>query len=418
MLFSAIFFGALLFFSACRAVSKPSFEVAPSAGPTLDSTGNIASPTSVAQNGAVTFSATVSDVSGVESVYVEVKDSTNAVKARVTLYNDGLHNDGTSTDNIFASSWNVGSNASGSYTLTVQMNDILGNPSSGSGGTLVIGTALSNTNTAPVDTTPPNLSITTPAVDGATITTYSYTVVANASDSESPIGLPGTGKVEFYVDSEASPRDTQYSDSPAGSNNYSSLLLDSLGNGTHTIKVIAYNGLSTPLTATAERTVTISRSTTPPTATITSPANRTVVAGLVDVHVTATDNVTVNTVNLYEVVQGFLGTATLTPAATVNVTITWDATASATTFNSGYFFPYAGKPQEQKHFSLIPKAQAAVLAAEENANCTTTTGNVSQMIYAVAIDNDNTTGTSGNILTFTPVTTTSCLGGTNSGTPL
>src|SRR5262249_29537757 len=126
-----------------------------------------------------------------------------------------------------------------------------------------------------VDTTPPTVSITAPA--NATTVTGSVAVSATASDN---VGVVG---VQFLLDGAnlgaedtATPYTTTWNTTTAS-------------NGTHTLTARARDAAGNPTSASV--TVTVNNpDTTPPTVSITAPANAATVAGTVTVSATAADN--------------------------------------------------------------------------------------------------------------------------------
>ncbi|MFH1207066.1 MAG: Ig-like domain-containing protein [Patescibacteria group bacterium] len=316
--------------------AKPTFEVAPSAGPAVVGHLNL-SATQVAKNGTVTFTARVTDVSGVESVFVELAKPGGAVVARVMMYDYGRNADGAAGDETFGGSWNAGGTAGGVYALTLKMSDRLGNPASQSGGDLTVGdptvgtiptnTNIStinsftnaNTNTAPTDTTAPVISITSPAADGAAISAASYSVTANAADAESAVA-----KVEFYLDTEAAPRDTQFFDQPAGSHNYTWVFnLSGVANGSYTLRAVAHNGAGLTAAATRLVTVNITPAGPPFNVNITAPATGSTFASTdtVQFSVHAEDDLAVTKLELYSMAGGGAFSTAVANGKSINATM-------------------------------------------------------------------------------------------------
>jgi thermitase len=149
--------------------------------------------------------------------------------------------------------------------------------------------SVSATPQAPPDTTAPTVSITSPPT-GATV---SGTIPVNASASDNV----GVTHVDFYIDGSqfASTSTSPYT---------ASLNTTTLTNGTHTLLTKAYDAAGNVGTSTSV-SVTVNNAPPPdtisPTATITSPANGTVITNLSKVNITAsaTDNVGVVTFELY-----------------------------------------------------------------------------------------------------------------------
>src|SRR5262249_33297051 len=140
--------------------------------------------------------------------------------------------------------------------------------------------AVTVNNAPPPDTTPPTVNITAPA-NGATVS-GTVTVSANASDN---VGVVG---VQFFGDGMAlGPEDTS---APFA------ISVDSTGssNGPHTLTAVARDAAGNTTTS-SPVTVTVANGpapdTTPPTVSITAPANGATVSGIVTVTANASDNV-------------------------------------------------------------------------------------------------------------------------------
>jgi hypothetical protein len=135
------------------------------------------------------------------------------------------------------------------------------------------------------DTTPPTTSITAPA-NGATVS-GTVSVTASASDNV------GVTKVEFYLDG------TLKSTSTASPYSWS-FDTTTVANGSHTLQSKAYDAAGN-VGSSATITVTVSNAgdTTPPTTSITAPANGATVSGTVSVTASASDNVGVTKVEFY-----------------------------------------------------------------------------------------------------------------------
>ena len=230
------------------------------------------------------------------TVSVAASASDNVGVSKVEFYVDGALK-GTDTTSPYGYSWDTTAAGNGSHTLTAKAYDAAGNTASASA-TVTVSNA---------DTTPPTVSLTNPA-NGATVA-GTVSVAASASDNV------GVAKVEFYVDGALKGTDTT---SPYG---YS---WDTTGssNGSHTVLAKAYDAAGN--TTSASATVTVSNAdTTPPTVSVTSPADGSTVSGSVTVSAMASDNVGVSRVEFY--VDGTLkGTASSSPYAYV-----WDTTAGA-----------------------------------------------------------------------------------------
>ena len=141
------------------------------------------------------------------------------------------------------------------------------------------------------DTTPPTASITSPSA-GASVT-GTVSVTASATDNV------GVTKVEFYVNGALQATDTAapylYSWNTTG-----------LAAGTYTLMAKAYDAANN-VGQSNSVSVTLATDTTAPTATITTPVNSASVSGSIAVTASATDNVGVTKIELYE--NGVLLTA-------------------------------------------------------------------------------------------------------------
>ncbi len=139
-----------------------------------------------------------------------------------------------------------------------------------------------NSRPAPPDTTPPTVSISAPA-NGATVS-GTVTISANASDN---VGVAG---VQFRVDGAnlgaedtAAPYSVSWNTTAAA-------------NGSHTITAVARDAAgntatSASVTVTVNNTVPPPPDTTPPTVSISAPANGATVSGTVTISANASDNV-------------------------------------------------------------------------------------------------------------------------------
>jgi len=171
------------------------------------------------------------------------------------------------------------------------------------------------------DTTPPSISITSPA-NGATVS-GTVSVTASASDNV------GVTSVEFYVDGALKATDTS---SPYSYSWDTTAVL----NGSHSIYSKAYDaagnsGTSATVNVTVNNTVA---DTTPPTTSVTAPSNGATVSGTVSVTASASDNVGVTSVEFY--VDGALkATDTSSPYS-----YSWDTTAVADGSHSIYSKAY------------------------------------------------------------------------------
>ena len=140
------------------------------------------------------------------------------------------------------------------------------------------------TSTATPDTTLPTVSITAPANSASVSGTVS--VSATASDNV------GVTKVEFYVNGALQVTDT--------STPYLySWDTSTLAAGSYTLTTKAYDAAGN-VGQSGSVTVTVVKDTTPPSVALTSPVNNATVSGPVTISASASDNIGVNRVELYE----------------------------------------------------------------------------------------------------------------------
>jgi hypothetical protein len=161
------------------------------------------------------------------------------------------------------------------------------------------------------DVTPPTTSITAPT-NNATVS-GTTTISANASDNV------GVTKVEFYLDSATligtdttSPYSFSWNTGGAS-------------NGPHTLTTKAYDAANNVGTSAGINvTVNNGTDTTPPTTSITLPANNATVSGTTTVTATASDNVGVAKVEFYLDTTTLIGTMTTSPHS-----IGWNTTTAS-----------------------------------------------------------------------------------------
>ncbi|HEX7140821.1 MAG TPA: Ig-like domain-containing protein [Vicinamibacterales bacterium] len=161
------------------------------------------------------------------------------------------------------------------------------------------------------DTTPPTTSITAPA-NGATVS-GTVNVTATASDNV------GVTKMEIYVDGGLASSNTNATSLAYSWNT------TSVANGSHTLMSKAYDAAGNVGTS-ATVTVTVSNSTdtTPPTTSITAPANGATVSATINVTATASDNVGVTKMEIY--IDGALKTSNTNATS---LTYSWNTTTAA-----------------------------------------------------------------------------------------
>ncbi|MFZ6036396.1 MAG: Ig-like domain-containing protein [Patescibacteria group bacterium] len=252
------------------------------------------------------------------------------------------------------------------------------------------------------DTTVPSIAFVYPNNDNDELNTATFQVVAEATDPES-----GIDRVEFFLDSETAPRDTQYFDSPAGSTFYNWIFdLAGVSNGSHTLTIRAFNGVS--LSATAVRPVIVNRTTTAPfSVAITSPAAGTTFSASTTFSaiVSAQDDISVTEVRVYSSNGGGPIGQVTTSGTSVNIAVPVLAGAIAFAYD-----PYQMIAQESERpwFTFIPVAHAAT-STTTNGNCTTTTNTDPRSIYAMAYDADGNATPSSQLGIIVSTSTTNCV---------
>lgn len=233
----------------------------------------------------VTSPAAGSSLSGTVSLTASASD--NVGVSKVEFYANGTL---LSASNVtpYGYSWNTSLVANGSYTLTAKAYDAAGNVGQSTSVSVTV-------NNPVVDTTPPTVSMTSPA-SSATVS-GTVAVIATATDNVR------VTKVEFYLNGSLV--------STATGSPYSfSWNTASMANGSYTLSAKAYDaasnvGQSTSVSVTVNNPVA---DTTPPTAKITSPTANAVVKANQVIAVSATDNVKVTKVEFY--VNGVLKSTT------------------------------------------------------------------------------------------------------------
>src|SRR5439155_1547648 len=170
-------------------------------------------------------------------------------------------------------SWNATNANTCSHPLTATARDAAGNRTTSAGVTVTV------SNAPPPDTTPPTVSITSPA-GGATV---SGTTAVSASASDN-VGVVG---VQFLLDGAALGAEDTTSPYSVSWNTANT------SNGSHTLTATARDAAGNRTTS-AGVTVTVSNApppdTTPPTVSITSPAGGATVSGTTSVSVGTSDD--------------------------------------------------------------------------------------------------------------------------------
>ena len=211
-------------------------------------------------------------VSATVTVTASASDNVGVVGVQFSI--DGANLGAEDTSAPYSIPWNTASVSNGSHTLAAVARDAAGNRTSSAPVTVTVA------NAPPPDTTPPAVSITSPA-NGVTISA-TVTVTASASDN---VGVVG---VQFQLDGiNGGAEDT----SPPYSISWDTT---TTSNGPHTLTAIARDAAGNRTTS-APITVTVANApppdTTPPTVSITSPSNGQTVSATVTVTASAADNV-------------------------------------------------------------------------------------------------------------------------------
>ena len=217
----------------------------------------------------MTSPANGSTVSGA-SVTVSATASDNVAVAGVQFKLDGNNLGAEDTASPYSISWNTTAVVNGSHTLTAVARDSSNNTT----------TATAITVTVNNDTTPPTVAITAPA-SGATVAD-TITVSATAADDTAVSG------VQFKLD--GANLGAEVTTAP-----YSvSWNTTTAANGSHSLSAVARDSSNNTATATTV-TVTVNNvDSTPPTVSMTAPANGATVSGAsVTVSAAASDNVAV-----------------------------------------------------------------------------------------------------------------------------
>ena len=255
----------------------------------------------------MTAPAAGSTVSGTVPVSASVTIVGLLTVAGVQFKLDGANLGSEDTSAPYSVSWNTTGVANGSHTLTAVATAVLGLQFTSPPITVTV------SNGPPPDTTPPSVSITSPA-NGATVQS-TVTVTASASDN---VGVAG---VQFQLDGAslggedtAAPYSVSWNTTGAA-------------NGSHTLTAVARDAAGNRTTSAAV-TVTVSNApppdTTPPSVGLTAPSNGATVSATVAVTANASDNVGVVGVQ-FLLDGGNLGTEdTAAPYS-----VSWNTTSAA-----------------------------------------------------------------------------------------
>jgi carbon monoxide dehydrogenase subunit G len=250
----------------------------------------VASPT--ASVAAPSSGSTVSN-----SVSVDVVATDTVTITNVQWYLDGSLQ-GSSANPTPTFSWNTTNCANGSHTLQAKAYDAAGSM----GVSALVSVTVSN-----ADITPPTATITGPA-DGSTV---SGSVSINVSGTDNV----GVAEVEWYLDG------VFQASSPTASASFS-WDTTSAPNGSHTLLAKAYDAAGNVGSSAAVSVTVNNPDITPPTATITGPADGSTVSGSVSINVSGTDNVGVTEVEWY--LDGVLQAS----SASASASFSWDTTSA------------------------------------------------------------------------------------------
>jgi Big-like domain-containing protein/exo-rhamnogalacturonan lyase-like protein len=215
---------------------------------------------------AMSAPANAATVSGTVAVSATASDNVGVVGVQFLL--DGANLGAEDTATPYTVSWNSTTAANGSHTLSARARDAAGNTTTAS-----VTVTVSN-----ADATPPTVSITAPA-NGSTVL-GTLTVSATAADNVGVVGVQfQLDGVNLGAEDTTSPYSTSWNTATAT-------------NASHTLSAIARDAAGNKTTATVSVTVNNPvPDTTPPTASITSPAAAATVAGTISITATASDNV-------------------------------------------------------------------------------------------------------------------------------
>jgi len=205
-------------------------------------------------------------VSG-SAVVVSASASDNVGISSVQFMLDGANFGAADIASPYSITWDSKTVANGSHTLTAVASDAAGN----TGTTTVVTVTVDN------DTTPPTVAMTAPAAGSSVSATV--TVSANATDDKAVVGvqfkLDGTN---LGAELTAAPYSQSWNTSTAS-------------NGTHSLTAVARDAAGNSTTSAAVSVTVANIDRTPPTVTITTPANGSTVAGT---NVTASANASEN----------------------------------------------------------------------------------------------------------------------------
>jgi hypothetical protein len=203
-------------------------------------------------------------VAGPVAINASASDNVGVVGVQFTL--DGANLGTEVTAAPYALSWNTATVANGAHVLAAVARDAMGNRGTATGVSVVV----SN------DTTPPTVSVTSPA-GGATVI-GSITIGATASDNVGVVGVQFTlDGVNLGAEDTVAPYEMTWNSR-------------TVANGAHVIGAVARDAAGNSQIA-ASVSVTVNNDTTPPTVAVTNPAGGATVIGSITIGATASDNV-------------------------------------------------------------------------------------------------------------------------------
>jgi hypothetical protein len=224
----------------------------------------------------ITSPAAGSTISG-SAIIISATASDNVGIAGVQFKVDSVSTGSPVIAAPYTYTWNTTMVANGNHTLTAVATDTAGNSATSA----AVSVAVNNTTK---DTTPPTVSITAPA-NGATVSN-TVTVSANATDNVA------VASVQFKLDgANLGSLDTTAPYSVSWNTT-------TVANGNHTLTAVATDtsGNSATSAGVSVAVNNTTKDTTPPTVSITAPANGATVSNTVTVSANATDNVAVASV--------------------------------------------------------------------------------------------------------------------------
>lgn len=105
--------------------AKPSFEVASQSEPSVS--GTTVTPGTQNAGSNVVISTQAVDISGIDYVRAEIKNSSNTTLETIDLYDDGAHNDGVANNDVYAFNWTIPvSFSAGTYKVFIVASDVFG----------------------------------------------------------------------------------------------------------------------------------------------------------------------------------------------------------------------------------------------------------------------------------------------------